>query len=59
MKGYRTLTVNVLSMAIPIMELTEWQDVLPQNWLPWYILGLALANVWLRAITTGPMGTKK
>ena len=59
MKGYRTLAVNVLSTSIPILELTEWRDVMPDGWLPWYVLGLALANVWLRAITTTPVGKGK
>lgn len=59
MKGYRTIAVNVLSAAIPIMELTEWRAVLPDGWLPWYILGLALANVGLRMITTTPVGKKQ
>lgn len=59
MKGWRTIAVNLLSTAIPIMELTEWREVLPDGWLPWYVLGLALANVWLRSITTTPVGRAK
>lgn len=56
MKGYRTIAVNLLSTIVPIMALTEWRDVLPKDWVPYYALGLAVANVWLRSITTTPVG---
>ncbi len=58
MKGWRTVAFNILSTAVPILSLTEWRDVLPEDWMPWWMLGVALANVWLRMITTGPVGTK-
>jgi len=56
MKGWRTLTVNAAAAVIPILELTEFSDVLPPHWLPWFVLGLAVANMGLRAITTTPLG---
>lgn len=58
MKGYRTVIVNLLSTVIPVLELTEWRGVLPNGWLPWYILGLALANLWLRFLTDTAIGRK-
>lgn len=58
MKGYRTLLANTLAMTIPILEVTEWRDVLPEDWLPYYALGLALMNVALRMVTTTPVGRK-
>lgn len=58
MKGFRTITFNVLATAVPILELTEFRDVLPDVWLPWYALGVALANMYLRYITTTALGQK-
>jgi hypothetical protein len=58
LKGYRTIIANVLLSVLPILELAEVRDVMPDDWLPWYALGLALANVALRYITTTPVGQK-
>lgn len=59
MKGYRTIIVNILAAVMPALELSELTAVMPDNWLPWYALGLALANMWLRKITTTPIGRKE
>lgn len=58
MKGYKTLTFNVLAAAVPILEMAEIRDVLPDEWLPYYTLGVVLANLALRAMTTTPIGAK-
>lgn len=58
MKGWRTVVFNVLAAVLPVLELTELRDVLPPDWLPWYALAVAIGNVWLRSITTTPMGQK-
>ena len=58
MKGWRTITVNVLSTAVPFLMLTEWREVFPETWLPFWMLGVALLNVGLRTVTTGPVGRK-
>lgn len=58
MKGWRTVVFNVLAAVLPILELTELRDVLPPDWLPWYALAVAIGNIWLRSITTTPMGQK-
>jgi len=58
MKGYRTLLANALAMVIPLLEMTEIRDVIPDTLLPWYALGMALMNMGLRYITTTPVGTK-
>ncbi|MEG9884049.1 MAG: hypothetical protein V6Z86_05445 [Hyphomicrobiales bacterium] len=59
LKGWRTIATNILFAAIPFIELTEWRNVLPESWLPWYALSIALANMGLRYITTTPMGRSK
>lgn len=56
MKGYRTIIANVLLGILPVIELTEVRDVLPPDWLPWYSLAVVVLNLWLRSITTGPVG---
>lgn len=58
MKGYRTVFVNVLFTLVPIMELTEWRVLLPEEYLPYWMLFVATANIILRAITTTPIGRK-
>jgi len=56
LKGWRTVAFNVLSMVLPILEMTEVMDVIPDDWLIWYSLGIALANLLLRYVTTTPVG---
>jgi len=56
MKGYRTIAANALFAVIPIVELTEFRDILPPEWLPFYALGVVLANMALRYLTTTPVG---
>jgi len=56
LKGWRTVLVNMLSTIIPVLALTEWRGVLPEDWLPFYALGLAIINLSLRAVTTTPVG---
>ena len=58
MKGYRTITFNVLSAVVPILTLTEFNAVVPQEYLPYWLLGVAVVNVYLRTITTTPMGAR-
>lgn len=40
-----------------VMPELRW--ILPQGWLPYYALALALLNIWLRTITTTPVGRKE
>ena len=58
LKGWRTLVVNLLLAVMPVLELSELANVLPDNWLPWYALIIALGNMALRTITTTPVGAK-
>lgn len=58
MKGWRTLIANILFAIVPIMELSELRDVLPDDWLPYYALVVVLANMLLRYLTTTPVGQK-
>lgn len=58
MKGWRTLAFNILSAIVPILSLTEFRGVLPEAWLPLWMLFVAVANVVLRMVTTSPVGRK-
>lgn len=58
LKGWRTIVVNVLASIVPILELTEVKNVMPDEWLQWYALGLVLINMYLRWRTTSPVGKR-
>ena len=57
-KGWRTLVFNILSAAVPVVSLTEWWDVFPPSYLPYWMLAVAVANVVLRMMTTTPVGQR-
>ena len=59
LKGWKTVTFNVLAAIVPVLELTELKDVVPEEYLPFYVLAVALGNVYLRSVTTTPMGKKQ
>lgn len=56
MKGWRTIAFNVVSAILPIMELTELRDVIPEQWVLYYVLAVAVGNIYLRTVTTTPIG---
>lgn len=70
LKGYRTLIVNTVAGALAALEVAlppllevlgmpELRGILPEGWLPYYALALALLNIWLRSITTTPVGRRE
>lgn len=56
MVGYRTIIANILMAILPIMELAEFRNVLPDDLLPAYALVIVAANMILRYVTTTPIG---
>ena len=58
LKGYRTVLVNILMTIMPILEMSEVLDVMPDGWQSWYTILFAIINLWLRSITTTPMGKR-
>lgn len=58
-KGWKTRIVNGLASIIPILELTEVYDVIPDQYLVWYALGLVLVNMWLREVTNTKAGSQE
>lgn len=65
MKGYRTILTNALA-ALPIvaevvsaMHAEGLGDIMPDHYIPIYTLLVILANVYLRTITTTPLGRRE
>ena len=58
MKGYRTIAINAALAVLPILQLAEVIAVIPAEYLDWYVAGVAVLNIVLRAITTTPVGRK-
>lgn len=56
LKGWKTITFNVLAAIVPLLELTELKGIVPDEYLPFYILAVALGNMYLRSVTTTPVG---
>jgi hypothetical protein len=57
-KGYRTVLVNIILMIMPILEMTEVLEVLPEGYAAPYAIVLAVVNLYLRTVTTTPMGKR-
>jgi hypothetical protein len=58
LKGYRTILVNVLMTIMPVLEMSEILEIMPEGWQNWYAIAMAVINLWLRSITTTPVGKK-
>ena len=56
LKGYKTIIFNVLATVVPILEITEFTAVISPEYLPFYMLSIALGNMYLRSVTTTPLG---
>ena len=57
-KGLRTVLFNILAAIIPIAQMTEVIHVIPEQYMNWYLLAVALGNMYLRYRTTTPIGKK-
>lgn len=57
--GWKTIIVNGLLAIVPLLDMTEFRDVIPASYLAYYSLFVVLANVWLRHVTTGPVAYRK
>lgn len=59
LKGYRTVLINAALVAMPILEMSEILDVLPEGYEAPYAIFIAMINLYLRSITTTPIGIRK
>jgi hypothetical protein len=63
LRGWRTIIVNTvtllfvaLEVLVPVLHLPEFLAVLPPEWAPYVVLGLAVVNILLRVDTRTPPG---
>ncbi|PCI53453.1 MAG: hypothetical protein COB36_12360 [Alphaproteobacteria bacterium] len=56
MKGFKTVIFNSLGSIMPILEVSGITGVLEGDALKWYIIGMAVANIVLRFMTTTAVG---
>jgi len=52
MKGFRTILFNILGAVLPILELSEFTNLLSSDQLAIYALGMTIGNGILRYLTT-------
>jgi hypothetical protein len=52
------MILNVGLSVIPILQLTEFRDIVPKDYITWYALMVAVLNIWMRSITTTAVGKK-
>lgn len=55
MKGWKTITFNVLSIAFLILSAPQFLDLLPDGGMQWAALGVAVINIALRFLTNTPV----
>lgn len=57
-KGYRTVLINAALVAMPILEMSEVLDILPEGYEAPYAIFIAMINLYQRTITTTPIGQR-
>ena len=65
LKGFRTILFNGVAVVPVLLEvvgtvanLPEVRGIIPPNVAPFYALGLAVMNIFLRTKTTTPLGKR-
>lgn len=56
LKGWRTVIFNSVAPILPILTLMEWTPFIPDKYLPYYMLFVALVNIYLRKKTDTALG---
>lgn len=56
MKGYRTLAFNAAVALIGLAETIDWTQLVGAGGAGWALTAIAIANMALRGLTTGPVG---
>ncbi|KGM38761.1 hypothetical protein JY97_14815 [Alkalispirochaeta odontotermitis] len=56
LKGWRTISANVLTIAISVLEVSSVTDYLENDQALYFVAGLAIANIVLRLLTSTPVG---
>ena len=55
-KGWKTIIFNSVIAIFGVLEATSWVDVIGEQWGGIVLLAIGLIGVWLRKITTTPVG---
>jgi hypothetical protein len=55
MKGFRTITFNIIAAILPALQATDLTDVLGSNGMAIYGVIMAAVNIALRMVTTTPV----
>ena len=65
MEGYRTVLVMgaaailpAVELALTVLQMQEIADIIPDDYWPYYSVLVGLLGVYLRLITTTPVGKK-
>lgn len=56
MKGYRTILFNLAALVVAIASLPEVAALIPPEYMPQFMLSVAVGNMILRTVTTTPVG---
>ena len=57
LKGWRTLLFALVLATLGVFEAADWGRIVPDGpYKGYWLLAIALAIAWLRAITTTPIG---
>jgi hypothetical protein len=56
--GWKTVVFNVATAILGVLTITDWTSVIGDQKIAGYvILGMSMANMVLRAVTTTPIGS--
>jgi len=56
-KGYKTVIFNLIAGTLGVLEISDL-SFLPADYGKYVTVFVALGNLWLRTLTTGPIGEK-
>ena len=65
LKGWKTIIVNTITglpAALYVLylqfETVDFTPVIPQKYAAYFVVGMSVLGIFLRLITTGPVGSK-
>ncbi len=58
-KGWNTILFNLLVAIFGVLEATDWTDILPAEYQGYFLLAVGAVNMFLRARTNTPIGSKE
>lgn len=58
LKGWRTITLNIVAALLPLLQEFGLGDYIPAEYMVWYTLAVIAMNLYVRTMTTTPVGKK-